>query len=99
MADQEGRKPSQQLPQVVRPREERDGLPTAIPIGRKQTPIAMPAPPAGSHDDPASIRAIEEAERQRAQLLVELQEAKEKLDAAEEGKIFWGASRHSPLFW
>jgi hypothetical protein len=56
----------------------------AYPLPRKQTPIGMPAPPAPSaekrrsHDDLEHVLEIERLERERAKLLVELQDSQQE---------------------
>lgn len=57
-------------------------LPVASPIGRKPTPIGMPAPPANapeeerqSHDDIEHVLEMEKLERERAVLLAKLQDS------------------------
>ncbi len=66
-----------------------DGVLVAPPVARKPTPVGMPAPPPTppvdrqSHDNIAHVLEVERLERERAQLLVQLQEAEQAKDAAE----------------
>jgi len=57
----------------------------ARPVPRKQTPVAMPAPPPAlpsgrpqSHDDLERVTEVERLERERAQLAAELQDARQE---------------------
>ncbi len=64
------------------------GVLVAPPVTRKSTQIGMPAPPVpsgdrASHDDLDRVLEIERFERERAQLLVKLQDAEAAKEAAE----------------
>lgn len=63
------------------------GMPVAAPVPRKQTPIAMPAPPAAvtieekdreSYDDLEQIARIDKVERERIQLLAKNQDLEQE---------------------
>lgn len=72
----------------------RTPLPVAQPVSRMQTPVGMPAPPPTpverereSYDDLDQVLRIERMERERAQLLAQLQDAQEAaLDARQEAR-------------
>lgn len=64
------------------------GVLVAPPVARKPTPVGMPAPPPvpvrpGSHDDVERVLEVERLERERAQLLSQLQDAEQARSAAE----------------
>lgn len=63
----------------------------AIHVPRKPTPVAMPAPPAAplereSHDDLEHVMEVERIERERALLLVRLQDAEQAAEEANAAK-------------
>lgn len=67
--------------------------PVARPVPRMQTPIGMPAPPPApverdrdSHDDLEQVLVLERLERERAQLLVRVQDAEDAKLEAEHAK-------------
>jgi len=65
-----------------------DGVLVAPPVGRKATPVAMPAPPPApvvreSHDNVEHVMELERLDRERAQLLVRLQDAEHAKQSAE----------------
>ncbi len=81
----EGKSPLRRAPSHTRlPIVADIGPPVARPVPRTQTPIGMPAPPPApvlrdrdSSDNVEHVLEIERLERERAELLVELQDAKE----------------------
>jgi hypothetical protein len=89
MADPPQRRPFSQtrLPitvieeNIAPPREEK--LLVAAPVARKPTPVGMPAPPHDeeerqSYDDIEHVTLVDRLERERAQLLAELQDTKQE---------------------
>lgn len=93
MGDPPKRPPTKQFGVVVREENVaplRDRIQTAQPVPRTQTPVAMPAPPPAaevhereSSDDLEQVLHIDKLERERAQLLVQVQDANERAEAAE----------------
>lgn len=79
------RQPSQtRLPITVIEKNVAPQLQTAQRVARKPTPVGMPAPPhveeqdRQSYDDIEHVAEVERLERERAQLLAELQDAKQE---------------------
>lgn len=92
MADERPHKPSQSrfattvIEQHAGPVRD-GGVLVAPPVARKPTPVGMPAPPAppverASHDDIERVQEAERFDRERAALLVRLQDAEEEALAA-----------------